>query len=88
MFLDIQEVCQHVDQEISQQPAETPTQVREKFFFVSVFLVGLFVSFHSPLLVCFPVSGRFFTGSKQELSSRGSFFLSLLFLNEGNPKFK
>ncbi|XP_035764097.1 disabled homolog 1-like [Neolamprologus brichardi] len=26
VFLDIQEVCQHVDREISQQPAETPTQ--------------------------------------------------------------
>lgn len=76
MFLDIQEVCQHVDREISQQPAETPTQVRKKFFFfVPVLLVGLFVSFHSPLLVFFSVSGRFFTGSTQELSSRGSLFL-------------
>lgn len=75
MFLDIQEVCQHVDREISQQPAETPTQVRKKFFFVPLLLVGLFVSFHSPLLVFFSVSGRFFTGSTQELSSRGSLFL-------------
>lgn len=77
MFLDIQEVCQHVDQEISQQPAETPTQVRKKFgFFVPVLLVGLFVSFHSPLLLLFfSVSGHFFTGSTQELSSRGSLFL-------------
>lgn len=75
MFLDIQEVCQHVDREISQQPAETPTQVRKKFFFVPVLLVGLFVSFHSPLLVFFSVLGRFFTGSTQELSSRGSLFL-------------
>lgn len=77
MFLDIQEVCQHVDREISQQPAETPTQVRKKLllFFVPVLLVGLFVSFHSPLLGFFSVSGRFFTGSTQELSSRGSLFL-------------
>lgn len=75
MFLDIQEVCQHVDREISQQPAETPTQVRKKFFFIPVLLVGLFVSFHSPLLVFFSVSGHFFTGSTQELSSRGSLFL-------------
>lgn len=75
MFLDIQEVCQHVDREISQQPAETPTQVRKKFFFIPVLLVGLFVSFHSPLLGFFSVSGHFFTGSTQELSSRGSLFL-------------
>lgn len=57
MFLDIQEVCQHVDREISQQPAETPTQVRKKVFFVPVLLVGLFVSFHSPLLGFFLFQG-------------------------------
>lgn len=41
VLVDIMEVCQVVDQETPQEPAEAPTQVRENLYFVFVHQWGL-----------------------------------------------